>query len=110
MTDSTAGALLNSIPDNLSSLLDNRGTEGGVYYNEEANSLLAEGDLHYDYQPNSCLSSELTDTQLSQLLNYLGDNNYITQMYHEDRGYTIEEFNENEEWFFCSKKYLTKYS
>ncbi len=36
---------------------------------------------------------------------YLGDNNYVTQMYHENRGYTIEEFNKNEEWFFCSKKY-----
>ena len=34
----------------------------------------------------------------------LGEANYITKMYHEDRGYTFEQFIENEEWFFNTKK------
>ena len=34
----------------------------------------------------------------------LGEANYITKMYHEDRGYTLEEFMRNEEWFFNTKK------
>ena len=34
----------------------------------------------------------------------LGEKNYITKMYHDDRGYTFDQFIENEEWFFNSKK------
>ena len=39
----------------------------------------------------------------------LGDNTYISQMYHEDRGYSIDEFNKNEEWFFNSKKFKSNF-
>lgn len=34
----------------------------------------------------------------------LGEANYMTKMYHEDRGYTLEEFIGNEEWFFNTKE------
>lgn len=33
----------------------------------------------------------------------LGDSNYVTRMYHDGRGYTLDEFIKNEEWFFNSK-------
>ena len=39
----------------------------------------------------------------------LGDNSYITKMYHEDRGYSVKEFNKNEEWFFNNKKFRSNF-
>lgn len=34
----------------------------------------------------------------------MGDNDYVTRMYHKEGGYTHEEFIKNEEWFFSCKK------
>lgn len=35
----------------------------------------------------------------------LGDDTYISRIYHSEHGYTLKEFIQNEEWFFSTKKY-----
>lgn len=35
----------------------------------------------------------------------MGDATYITKAFHDNQGYTIEDFSKNEEWFFNTKKY-----
>ena len=33
----------------------------------------------------------------------LGDESYISRLYHSGHGYTSKKFMKNEEWFFCTK-------
>ena len=83
ITTDTSGAVVNSIFDNISSLFDNRQTQGGVYFNEETNTLLFPNNPKFnDYYPNYCIDHELTDKQIKMLLEFLSENNYYNLLYH----------------------------
>ena len=83
ITTDTSGAVVNSIFDNISSLFDNRQTQGGVYFNEETNTLLFPNNPKFnDYFPNYCIDHELTDKQIKMLLEFLSENNYYNLLYH----------------------------
>lgn len=39
----------------------------------------------------------------------MGDASYITKMFHEGHGYSVENFLKNEEWFYNTKKYSSNF-
>ena len=39
----------------------------------------------------------------------MGDASYITKMFHEGHGYSVENFLKNEDWFYNTKKYSSNF-